>query len=207
MIPSPLRRALLLLAVAAFLITRAAAQNADAAFASALREGAPSFARIAQFKAKPRKPVPQTKGPSASEAVWAKVLETVKRDGKYRPDSAFAPGSFSIEDTVGDPKADHSTQGISVFGMLNDEERFEALSVMLVFRDHKLDPKDGNWHIEQWLFQTDVYGEVAELAAGTVIKTQDGKVVGTTRSAISPSDPKVQARYDAMLAHWAERKP
>jgi hypothetical protein len=208
MIPSNLRRALLVLAVVAFAISRASAQT-DAAFASALRTGAPSPAQFAEIKAKPQKPAPapQAKAPSAPDAVWAKVIETVKRDGKYKPGNPVTPGSFSIEDTIGDPKGDHSMHGISVLGMLNDEEKFEALGVLIVFMDFKLDPKDGNWHIEQWIFQTDIYGEVGESADGTITKGPDGKILGTTHSARSPSDPKIQAQYDAMLKHWAERQP
>lgn len=207
MIPPRLRRALLVLAVIAFLITRASAQNADAAFSSALQLGAPSFARIAQFKAKPQKPAPQAKAPSASEAVWAKVLETVKRDGKYTGGNAFMPGSFAIEDSTGDPKGEHTKRAISVLGMINEEDLFEPVGAILVVMEYKLDPKDGNWRIDQWMFQTDIYGEVGELGHGTMIKSPDGKVLGTTRETVDPADPKTQAQFDAILKHWAERKP
>lgn len=207
MTTSTLRRALLVLAVVAFAISRASAQT-DAAFAASLQAGAPTAVQFAETKAKPQKPAaPQAKAPSAPDAVWAKVLETVKRDGKYTPGSAIAPGAFTIEDTTGDPKGDHMTFGISVLGMLNDEEQFEALGALLVTMEFKLDPKDGNWHIEQWIFQTDIYGEVGEVANGTITKSPDGKVLGTSHSAMSQNDPRIQAQYDAMLKHWAERQP
>lgn len=205
MIPSSLRQAGLVLAVIASFSIRAAAQS-DAAFAAALGE-APSFATIAQFKAKPQRPAPGPKAPAAEDAVWQKVLETVQKDGKYRDGNGFMPSSFSIEDSTGDPKADHVMQGVSFLGLINDEEKFEAMGAMFVIKTFKLDPKDGNWHIDQWMFETDVYGQVRDAAHGTVIQAPDGKIVGTARDALNPADPRIQAQYDALLKHWAERKP
>jgi hypothetical protein len=117
------------------------------------------------------------------------------------------PGSFSLEDVVGDPKADHTVQNIIVLGLLNDDEKFEAMGAMLVITESKLDPKSGNWTLEQWGFETDIYGQVADIGQGTVVKTPDGKVVSTSHATIDPADPKIKTRFDAMLKHWAERKP
>lgn len=202
----PLRRAALAAAVVASLSLRAAAQS-DAAFAGALAQGAPSFAAIAQFKAKSQKPAPAAKAPEANDAVWQKVLETVKRDGKFKPGSAIMPSAFSIEDTTGDPKADHAKHGVTFLGLLNDDEQFEAMGALFVVQEFKLDPKDGNWHIDQWMFETDVYGAVADAGHGTIVQTPDGKKVSATPEKLNPADPKIQAQYDAMLKHWAERKP
>lgn len=207
MIPPRLRRALLVLAVIAFLITRASAQNADAAFSSALQLGAPSFARIAQFKAKPQKPASAPKAPVANDAVWAKVLETVKRDGIYKPGAGPLPGAFTIDDSTGDPKAAHVERGVAVLGMINDEELFEAMGAIFVVKNYTLDPKDGNWRVDQWMFMTDIYGEMEDGGHALVIQTPDGKTVSTAPERLNPSDPKIQAQYDAMLEHWAERKP
>jgi hypothetical protein len=98
-------------------------------------------------------------------------------------------------------------QGITFLGLLNDDEQFEAMGAMFVIKEYKLDPKDGNFHIDQWMFETDVYGQVSDAAHGTVITTPAGKMVGTTHDALLPTDPRIQAQYDAMLKHWAERKP
>ena len=208
MIHSSLRRAGLAVAVIASLSFRAAAQS-DASFASALGEAPSGLATLAQLKAKPQKPAaPQVKPPTASDAVWQKVLEAVKKDGKYTPEAPpIMPGSFSLEDTTGDPKADHTTQTITVLGLLNEEEQFEAMGVMIVIQDFKIDPKNGNMTADQWAFETDVYGEVANAIHIVVVKSPDGKTVSTTPEKLNPSDPKIQAQYDAMLKHWAERKP
>lgn len=208
MIPSYLRRALLVLAVIAFVIARASAQTgSDAAFSSALTEGAPLPAQFAALKAKPQKPAAPPAAPSAPEAVWQKVLETVKRDAEYKPGAGPMPSMFSLEDTTGDPKGAHVKHAITVLGMINDEDQFEAAGVIMVFAESKLNSKDGNYHVEQWMFQTDVYGDVGEAAHGVIIKSPDGKPVGSKRSALDPADPKIQKQYDAMLKHWAERTP
>ncbi len=205
MITPSLRRAGLLLVVASTLSLRASAQS-DAAFASALGQGAPSFATLSQFKLKPQKPAaPQA--PAADDAVWQKVLAAVKADGKYTPEAGMKPGSFSIKDSTGDPKGEHTTSAITVMGLLNDEGKFEPMGVMLVFEAAVRDPKDGNLRVEQWMFAADVYGSVENAGHGTAVVAPDGKPLSTTPDKLNPSDPKIQAQYDAMLKHWAERKP
>ncbi len=207
MITSSLRRAGLAVAVIAALSLRAAAQS-DAAFASALGQGVPTPAQFAQAKAKPQKPAPPVvKPPSAPDAVWQKVLETVKNGGIYKPGADPMPSAFTIDDSSGDAKADHETHSIAVLGLINDDEKFEAMGAILVFKSHKLDPKDGNWRIDQWMFMTDIYGEVADAGHGVIIQTPDGKTVSATPEKLNPADPKIQAQYDTMLKHWAERKP
>jgi hypothetical protein len=194
----------LLSAVLASLSVSASAQS-DAAFASSLA-AAPSWAAsTAQLRARPQKPA--AKPPEASDDVWAKVIETVKRDGKFKNGGGFMPSIFSIEDVSGDPKADHTMNGISFLGGLNDEEQFEAMGAMIVFQDFKLG-KDGNFTIDQWMFQTDVHGRVGNAGHGTAVQSPDGKIISTTPDkTLTPGDPKIQAQFDALLKHWAERKP
>lgn len=208
MIPSTLRRTLLALAVIAFLVSRAAAQNGDAAFASALQLGAPTSVQFAQVKAKPQKPAPAApKAPVADDAVWQKVLETVKRDGIYKPGADPLPSAFTIDDATGDPKAAHVEHSVAVLGVVNDDGQFEAMGAIFVVKSFTVDPKDGNWRIDQWMFMTDIYGEVGDGGHGLVIQTPDGKTVSAVPEKLNPSDPKIQAQLDAMLKHWAERKP
>jgi hypothetical protein len=203
---SPLLRAGLIVSVVASLSLKASAQNGDSAFAAALGN-APSFAVPAQLKTQPQKPpVAKVKPPTANDAVWQKVLETVKKSGKYAPEAGLMPGSFAIEDSTGDPKAAHVEQGITVLGTLNDDEQFEAMGALLMIQSFTLDPKDGNWRIDQWMFETDIYGQVQDAGHGTVITTPDGKKVSAVPEKLNPADPKIQAQYDAMLKHWAERK-
>jgi len=196
----------MILLLLALLAAPASAQT-DADFAASLSQGAPTAVQFARIRAKPQKPAaPAPKAPAADEAVWAKVLETVKRDGKYKPGNFLMPGSFSIEDSTGDPKGDRSMRGISVLGMINEEEQFEPMGAMLVVMEFKVG-KDGNTTLDQWMFETDVYGEVGNAAHATVVKDPAGKTVSGAPEKLNPADPKIQAQYDSMLKHWAERKP
>jgi hypothetical protein len=207
MITSTLRRAGLAVAVIAALSLRASAQS-DAAFAAALGEAPSGFATLAQLKAKPQKPAPKApKAPVAADAVWQKVLEAVKKDGVYKPEAGQVPGMFTLEDVVGDPKADHTMYGITVLGILNEDGQFQAMGALIVRQEFKLDPKDGNWHVDQWMFQTDIYGEVGRAGHGTLILAPDEKVLSAVPEKLDAADPKIQTQYDALLKHWAERKP
>jgi len=200
--PTPLRVGLLTL-----LLSASAAAQSDAEFAASLVSGAPTAVQFAKVKAKPQKPAaPAAKAPAAAATVWAKVIETVKRDGKYTPGNAAMPGSFSIEDSSGDAKGDRTMRGISILGRLNDEEQFEAMGAMIVVLEFKVG-KDGNTTIDQWMFQTDIYGEVGDAGHATVVNDPAGKILSAVPEKLSPSDPKIQAQYDLMLKHWAERKP
>ena len=67
--------------------------------------------------------------------------------------------------------------------------------------------KDGNTTMDQWLFQTDIYGEVGDAAHITAVKDPAGKTLSAVPEKLNPADPKIQAQYDSMLKHWAERKP
>lgn len=208
--PSSLRRAAVVAVVLVSVGLRASAQNGDARFAAAL--AGDELKVPSQLRAAPQRPTPATpakpKAPVANDAVWQKVLETIKRDGAYKAGmGGIVPATFSLEDKTGDPKADHQMRGLTFLGMLNDEEMFEAMGGLMVFMDFKLDPKDGNFHVEQWLFEVDMYGEVQNAGHGTVITTVDGKKISATPDKIGPADPKVQAQYDSMLKYWAERQP
>lgn len=184
-----------------------ASANPDADFAASLTQGAPTAVQFARVKAKPQKPAAApAKAPAADEAVWAKVIETVKRDGKYKPGNTRMPGSFSIEESTGDPKGDRSMRGISVLGMINEDEQFEAMGAVLVVVKFKVGA-DGNTTADQWVLQTDIYGEVGNAAHITAINDPAGKTLSVAPEKLNPTDPKIQAQYDSMLKHWAERKP
>ena len=204
-IPS-LSRAALAAAVISSFGVRAAAQS-DAAFASSLGEAPSGLAAMARFKAKPQKPAAAPKPPAANDAVWQKVLETVKRDGVYKPGAGPLPGAFTIDDSTGDPKGAHVEHSVAVLGMVNEEELFEAMGAIFVVKSYTIDPKDGNWRVDQWMFMTDIYGEVGDGGHGLVIQTPDGKTLSATPEKLNPADPKIQAQFNAMLKHWAERAP
>ena len=199
------------LALLASLGTTASAQaSTDSDFASALGDiQAASTARIVQMRAIPTRPKPQAPaapaGPAAPDAVWAKIVEAVKKDGKFAPGGMLAPSRFTLEEKTGDPKANHGAQAITFLGGINENEQFEAMGAVIVVMTYTLDPKTGTFAVEQWLFETDVYGQVVDVSHGTGSLGADGKPGGGTRDAILLTDPKVKAQFDAQLKYWSER--
>lgn len=205
MTTSALRRAGLLLAAAVCLCLPAAAQT-DAGLISALDEASVGLAKLVPIKNVTRKP-PVSQAPRAPDAVWRRILEAVKNEGTYKPAAPPRPDSFTLEDVAGDPNAEHTMYSIAFAGQLNKDGKFEALVALLVVKKFKMDPKDGNWHVDLWAFQSDVYGEAETANHETTIATTAGESVSTTPHKLSPSDPDIKVRYDEMLKHWAERKP
>lgn len=181
-----------------------AAARSDAAFAAALP--APSFEALAGFKTAGAQKPAEPKTIVADPTAWKNVLEAVKNEGKYEAEAGIMPGTFSIEDSTGDPKANHVVRAISALGTLNDDEKFELMGVVVIFKEIKIDPKDGKRRVDLWMFQTDVYGEVEDAAHMTGTLSQDGTVLATPENP-NLSDPKVKAQFDAMIKYWAERKP
>lgn len=199
-------RAGLLLSAALLLPVRADAHLiSDADFASSLGKIDAPLKLMAQVKAKQKPALP--KAPSAPEEVWDKVLETVKAHGKYKPGNGIMPDMFTIEDSTGDPKADHSAKTITVVGQLNDEEKFVAMGVVLMSEDYKLDAKDGNFRVEKWAVQADIYGQVMNAAHVNAVQNPAGEVVSTTPDKLTPSDPRLKTQFDALLKYWSERAP
>jgi hypothetical protein len=199
----------LALSLITLLSLRASAQTGDAAFASAFA-AAPSAATMAQLRAAPQRPAPAApaaKPPSAPDDVWAKIVETVKKDGKYKAGADPLPSAFTIEDVAGDAKADHTSNTASFVGEINDDGLFEAMGALFLVREFKLDPKDGNWHVDQWMFMTNVHGEAFNAMHANIIETPAGDNVSTAPDKLTVADPRLKAKYDSMLKYWAERKP
>ena len=200
----------------------APAADGDAAFASSLIDIQASAMKMAQGqktpgtkpavkrRAKPKPPVAPVKpaAPAASEAAWQKIVELVQKDGKYKAGSMFMPASFTLEDVEGDPKADHVKRTIAFMGMLNDEEQFEPMGAMISYMKYTLDPKTGNFNVDQWLFETDVYGEVSDSAHLTGVMTPaDKPAAPPTPDKLPEGDPKIKTAYDAETKFWSERSP
>jgi len=203
----------LALSLITVLSLRASAQTAgDEAFNAAYGK-VPTAATMAQLRAQPQRPAPPVpaapavKPPAAADDVWAKVIEKVKKDGRFTAGADPLPSDFTIEEVVGDEKADHASHVISFMGEINDDGLFEAMGALIVLRDYKIDPKDGNFRIDSWMFMTDVHGQVFNAVHMVSVETPAGEPVSNTPEKLSPADPRLQAQLDSMLKHWSERKP
>ena len=137
----------------------------------------------------------------------------MKAAGTHTPGHGRRPDIFAITDVSGDIKADHVKRVFTVLGTLDKGGLFEARSAMFVLQEFHLDAKDGNWHIDQWMVSTDIYGEVKQTVHLPAIVTPDGEPLrGSPREPNNepqptPDNSEIQTQFDAMLKYWAERKP
>lgn len=205
-------------ATLALLVTFAApspAESGDASFANALTEIQGTVVPKAQEQrgaaTKPHVPAKPPVTPAAitaPDAAWKKIIELVKKDGMFKAGNPLSPSTFSIETSTGDPKADHSKRMIAFVGMLNDEEQFEAMGAMMMVMTFTLDAKTGNFNVDQWLFEIDLYGEVTDQAHMTGVMTPEGKPLAPpTPDKVAAGDAKIKTAYDAETKFWSERSP
>lgn len=201
------------LALLAVVAAPAPAQNlSDASFAASLGEiqAVAAAAKKVQFSLKPsgpkaKAPAAAAVGPVAADADWAKLIAAVKKDGKYAEGSLFAPARFSLEEKTGDPKAVHATQAVTFMGTLNDDDKFEAMGAVVAVTTFTPDPKTGGFTVEQWMFETDVYGQVTDVAHASGVVDKDGKRGPGGEVPAKLDDPAVKAQFDAQVKFWAER--
>lgn len=145
--------------------------------------------------------------PSAADADWAKILEQLKTKGKYEAEEPpTKPGMFTLEDTVGDAKADHQGFKVRALGMINEDDLFEVVAVLLSGEEWKMGA-DGNWRMDTWVFEADVYGAVQSAVHIAAVVSPDLQPVSGGPEKISPSDPRIPAKYKSVIDHWAAKKP
>ena len=194
--------ALFLAALASvWMAASSAAAVDDAPFAEAMDAASSAIATV---KNPITKTVPRLEAP---DEVWQKIMAAAKSKGKYSPLNPPIPAGFILSDIRGDEKADHSADYVGVFGSVDDEGKFHAMIVNFVSELWKMGPKDGNWHIDQWIFKTDVYGGVEKSDHQTLIERPDRTIVSANMDKLAAADPRVKAKYDALIKLWSAAQP
>lgn len=180
-------------------------------FSSALGEiqetAAKAKIQMAQVRVVPKRgaSAPQAALPAASDADWAKIVAKVQKDGKFKQGGFLSPAKFTLEEKTGDEKADHEMRAVQFLGTINDDEKFEAMSAIVVVMTYKLDPATGNFAAEQWMFEVDLYGQMTDMGHMTAVMSPDGKPVAppTPDQGLKPGDPRLQQQFEAQIKFWA----
>lgn len=164
--------------------------------------------RAAAPKAPAKKKPAETPAPAASEADWQKVLDGLKAKGKYTPERPpFFPGAFKLDDVIGDKDASHAEEHAAAMGALNDDELFEVVACMFVSETWTKNA-DGTWTVDRWGFETDVYGEVANVVHVTATADADRKPTGGKQDeTLTTADPRIPKKYKDIIAHWSAPRP
>ncbi len=202
---SRLGTALTLAALAATGARSASAQVDMTGAAGALSSIRALKAQAAQApKPGPKKGVPP---PTADDAAWQKIVAAVKAKGKYIPEQPpIKPGSFNLEDVSGDPKADHTVEKAAALGALNEDGLFETLGFVFGSQTWKL-AAGGNWNLDSWIFETDVYGELASVAHIVAVLDPARELVSGGPDRLTTSDPRIAPKYKAVIDHWSAPRP
>lgn len=187
-----------LAAVIAALALPVAAQT-DAAFAAALGEAPAGLEAAAQLKTKPQAPAAQALAAPAD--VWKKIVARVKAISEYSP----IIDGIIVEDFLGNPKGNRSQHVITLFGSPDANGAFVFEEACIEFSETTLDPKDGNWHGASWTFYVDPAGKVVGRTYGESVRTPDERVLSGGPVKLDSADPRVAARFDAMIKYWSTR--
>lgn len=219
MISKPLARSLALAAVA--LLPLRAAAAGDAAFLEGVTSAAAHLRTIQELRAAaPAAPKgPAVKAPAADEGAWAKVIAALQNKdlSVYEPEAPpIKPGSFTLSIPAIDPKADpkvipqndHSQATLAAIGLNNDDDKFEVMGVVILSSDYKTDPSNpDNFIVDQWIFETDVYGQVQNAAHGTVVlPKKGGQPLSRKADPLKPGDPRIDAKFQALVKQFSELK-
>lgn len=206
---TPRRLVLTFAALLCAALPAAAEPGGDAVLSAGFAAAMPTPAQLAGLKAAAKKPAAPAapKTPAAAEDAWLKIVDAVKKDGKHEPGEGLNPTTFTLEATDGDPQAAHVVRIVTFGGMLDDEGLFHALGAVIIEQTFTLDAKSGNWIVEQWVFETDVYGQAVNGGHGVIEKSPEGAVVSSKPDRIDPTSAKVHAKYESMIKSWTEGKP
>ena len=138
---------------------------------------------------------------AVSPAHWQELVAKVRALGTCTPTDGNIPSTYGLEDVRGPKDAAHVANYINEWGYTDSHGQFQAGEVTLVSEQWTI-PADGNWHIDQWLFRMDMDGAVGARAHITLVETKDGQVLADDAEALKDGDPRIQAKYDALLNLW-----
>jgi hypothetical protein len=164
------------------------------------------LAGIARAKASAAAPRPSATPPPAADDAWRKVIENLKRKGAYAAENPPIPATFGLEDRTGDDKAEHAVDRINAFGEIDEQGRFQA-EMVGISSEKWTRAADGNWSVDTWIFEADVYGVLHDAAHLIRAATPDQAPVSVKADKLVPRDPRIKAKYDEMTRHWAQARP
>ena len=151
--------------------------------------------------------------PSAPEEDWHKILKVIESTGEFAQEENaefMLPGqppiwTYSLtSDSSNGEKADHTLDYAAIRGVVNEANLFEPRMGVFSSGKWKL-RKDGGWQIDQWMFMTDIYGTVHNFTHIVVVLDADKNHVSDKPEELSPVDPRIAAKYNAVIKYWAAK--
>ena len=187
----------------------AAAEPAQDPLVSAVRE---AHVLAAEVKAELAKPRPLFKAGftlalSAPDKDWQAILAKIRNSGEYVEEDGIRPECFRLTDIRGSTTTDHIADYVSAWGFKDSEGVFQPGYASFVSEDWKLSATDKNWHFDQWVFEVNLYGEVAQFRHSMLVENDYGLVLKETTEDLDETSPVAKAKYAALIKHWSEFQP
>lgn len=141
-----------------------------------------------------------------SRTPWQQILDKVRAKGKFSPRDGDIPATKGLEYVRGRADADHVVDYINIWGDVDSRGAFAESNVTMVSEDWRIGT-DGNWHIDQWIFETDLEGATTRAAHNALVETRDGRVLGYDNENLPQGDPRVRTKYDSLISLWTAFQP
>jgi len=176
-----------------------AAAQGDAAFASALGKLPSGLATMAQLKTQSQKPAQEpVLGPPVAHEDWMAIINMMRAEAKYE---APEPGTTLSKWSLTDSNPEYKEMHIIFLG--RPQGTLIAIGAAF-FVTVKVTATPTEVRAETWSFTTNYLGRLSEVSYQTATKTADGKITEHPIEALDIADPKVAARFDAIIKHWTE---
>lgn len=99
----------------------------------------------------------------------------------------------------------HVAEYISTIGAVDFEGRYVAFSVSAVNEDWRL-TDTGYWNIEQWIFESDLDGNMTRFFHRTIVEDGEGRVLEIIDHPKDPIDsPEMTGRWESLKKVWYGR--
>lgn len=200
MLISQIRRTALAAAVA---FSLPAAGQSDAALSFPLGAMRAPFATMAQLKTQTQMPAAtQIQGPIAPASIWAKILDTVKRNGEMRADPPFVRQSLT-ETIKTSPTT--SVHEIIIFLAPGADTKLSLVGAEISIVENTLTLSSGTILTESWALLLDNTGRLDTAVYSKRVDVAGKEPVSDPPMVLDLADPRVKARFDEMLKFWSTR--
>jgi hypothetical protein len=164
------------------------------AFAAARAVLAAGAARA--MLASPRATAPKGAGADA----WNAILAKAEAGGTYSPENEDIPATMGLQRVVGAAAADHVADYFNLWGGKDANGVFQAGSASFVSEDWRI--IDGDWNIDQWIFQLNMDGSIAQPTHNVLVETMDGQVLQDDGDPLPNTDPRIAQEYQSLITFW-----
>ena len=184
--------------------------TAEPALVSALQE---AHTQVATWKILDPKPQPVFKAGfslalNAPDKDWQAILTKLRNKGKYAAAYITMPARFQLADVRGPMSAAHTEDSVEIWGEADDAGVFHPQCVLFTSQDWMVDATNRNWHIDEWIYIVDLYGEITKVTHSMTVESADHQVLKSDEpEVLDNASPAVQDKYKALIKFWSEFQP